>query len=116
MLNLKVEDFVQQDTDKQVKDTEFPSITICTEGINMDAVLEAVTEDFNNWVQSKKNIDPMSIDYTVAMRKEDVKVFLYENYGINSETNIDMGDIVLAYSSPEPDRLIFYSWFLSTIS
>ena len=29
-----------QDTNKQVKDTPFPSVTICTEGINMDAIIE----------------------------------------------------------------------------
>ena len=32
-----------QDTNKPVKDTPFPSVTICTEGINMDAIIE-VTE------------------------------------------------------------------------
>ena len=31
-----------QDTNKPVKDTLFPSVTICTEGINMDAIIEVM--------------------------------------------------------------------------
>ena len=95
---------LNQNTDKQVKDTEFPSITICTEGIDMDAVLEAVTEDFNNWVRNNRNINPNSLEYTTTMKESDIKIFLNHFFGIDPETNINIEDIVLAYSSSEPDK------------
>ena len=88
-----------------MKDTDFPSVTICTEGINMDAVLEAVSQDFDLWVETNTDNDPHSSEYTADMRKKDIKVFLQENFGIDPKYNISMDDIALAYSSPEPDRL-----------
>ena len=93
-----------QDTNKQVKDTDFPSVTICTEGINMDAVLEAVSQDFNAWVKETKKIDPSSFNYTSAMKKADIKVYLHNNFGIDPKYNISIDDIALAYSSPEPEK------------
>ena len=71
----------------------------------MDAVLEAVSQDFDLWVETNKHNDPHSSEYTADMRKKDIKVFLQENFGIDPKYNISMDDIALAYSSPEPDRL-----------
>ena len=51
-----------QDTNKQVKDTPFPSVTICTEGINMDAIIEAVNEDFKRWLHQKQNTTRNNLD------------------------------------------------------
>ena len=93
-----------QDTDKQVKDTPFPSITICTEGINMDAIMESVTRDFNDWLKMKKNVTTGDDSYTKEKHDDNVKEFLSDLFNISPSYNISIGDIALAYTSPDPDR------------
>ena len=93
-----------QDTNKQVKDTPFPSITICTEGINRDAVMEAVTRDYNGWLRGARNSSagPLSPEENSGY----VKQFLLEFFGISPSYNISLDDIALAYSSPDPDKYL----------
>ena len=43
----------QQDTTKPVTDLPFPSVTICSPGLNMDAVEEALVDDFEHWLASE---------------------------------------------------------------
>ena len=84
-----------QDTDKQVKDTPFPSITICTEGINMDAIMESVTRDFNDWLKMKKNVTTEDNSYTKEKHDDNVKEFLSDLFNISPSYNISIGDIAL---------------------
>ena len=69
----------------------------------MDAVTDAITKDFNVWLKVKKNYT-----YTYLTTKEEhrnhVKDFLYETFSISPTYNINIEDIALAYSSPDPDR------------
>ena len=95
-----------QDTDKQVKDTPFPSITICTEGINMDAIMESVTRDFNDWLKMKKNVTTGDDSYTKEKHDDNVKEFFSDLFNISPSYNISLGDIALAYTSPDPDRYV----------
>ena len=39
-----------QDAAKPVSELPFPSVTICSPGLNMEAVKEALLDDFNNWL------------------------------------------------------------------
>ena len=41
-------------TAKEVTELEFPAITICSEGLNMDAVAKALEKDIDQW-QSSSN-------------------------------------------------------------
>ena len=93
-----------QDINKPVKDTPFPSITICTEGINMEAVMEAVTKDFNEWLQMERKMTINDKTYTEEKHNQNVKDFLYKFYSISPSYNITVDDIALAYSSHEPDK------------
>ena len=93
-----------QDINRPVKDTPFPSITICTEGINMEAVMEAVTKDFNEWLQMERNMTINDKTYTEEKHNKNVKDFLYKFYSISPSYNITVDDIALAYSSHEPDK------------
>ena len=95
-----------QKINKPVKDTPFPSITICTEGINMDAVMEAVTKDFNEWLKNNRNKTVNDKTYTEEKHGQNVKDFLFDFYSINPSYDISIEDIVLSYSSPEPDKYI----------
>ena len=94
-----------QDTNKQVKDTPFPSITICTEGINMDAVMEAVTRDYNRWLRGARN-SSSAVPLSPEENSRYVKQFLLELFGISPSYNISLGDIALAFSSPDPDKYL----------
>ena len=97
-----------KDSNKQVKGTPFPSVTICTEGINMDAVTDAVTRDFNDWLKLKKNYTYLTATGNNTFTKEEhsnnVKDFLYESFSISPSYNINIEDIALAFSSPDPDK------------
>ena len=92
-----------QDSNKAVKGTPFPSVTICTEGVNMDAVMDSVKNDFNEWMMKKKN-QTYKILPTEKEHRDNVKEFLYDIFNISPSYNISIEDIALAYSSPEPDR------------
>ena len=96
--------FIVQDTNKQVKDTPFPSITICTEGINMDAIMEAVSRDYNEWLKQTRNPSSTSDPISPEENRGYVKQFLFEFFSISPSYNISLDDIALAYSSPEPDK------------
>ena len=97
---------LSQDTDKQVKNTPFPSITICTEGINMDAIMDAVSEDFNVWLKEKRNYTYLAANHIFTQRehRNNVKEFLHDTYSISPSYNISLEDIALAYSSPDPEK------------
>ena len=95
-----------KDSNKQVKGTPFPSVTICTEGINMDAVTDAVTRDFNDWLKMKKNVTTGDDSYTKEKHDDNVKEFLSDLFNISPSYNISLGDIALAYTSPDPDRYV----------
>ena len=43
----------QQDITKPVTDLPFPSVTICSPGLNMDAVEEALVDVFEDWLASE---------------------------------------------------------------
>ena len=74
----------------------------------MDAVTDAVTNDFNEWLKEKKNYTYLTATGNNTFTKEEhnknVKDFLYETYNISPSYNIKIEDIALAYSSPDPDK------------
>ena len=74
---------VFQDTNKQVKDSDFPSITICTEGINMDAVVEAISADFDHWLRVNKNVTTEDGSYNEEEHKNDLEKVLFTYYSFH---------------------------------
>ena len=42
-------------TAKEVTELEFPAITICSEGLNMDAVAKALEKDIDQWQSSSRS-------------------------------------------------------------
>ena len=86
-----------------MRGSPFPSVTICTEGINLDAALEAVTEQYSAWLLGTRNITTGGEEYSAEEQAAWVKQFLLEVFSISPSYNISMADIVLAYSTPQPD-------------
>ena len=70
----------------------------------MDAIMEAVTRDFNNWLKMKKNVTIGDDSYTKEKHDDNVKEFLSDLFNISPSYNISIDDIALAYSSNDPDK------------
>ena len=64
----------KQDPAKPSTELAFPSVTICSPGLNMEAVKEAVFQDFENWQLETGNPG--------ANSPEDVDVFMEAKYGM----------------------------------
>ena len=86
-----------------MRGSPFPSVTICTEGINMDAALEAVTEQYSAWLLGTRNITTGVEEYSTEEQAAWVKQFLLEVFSISPSYNVSMADIILAYYTPQPD-------------
>ena len=93
-------------TNKQVLDLEFPSVTICTEGINMEAVLTALNQDFSDWLER----NGVSED-----NEEALNTFLLETFNLDPDTEINLEEIVVAYSSPDPDQSLLMNMMTDTL-
>ena len=93
-------------TNKPVLDLEFPSVTICTEGINMEAVLTALNQDFSSWLE-RNGVSEDS--------EEALNTFLLETFNLDPDTEINLEEIVVAYSSPDPDQSLLINMMTDTM-
>ena len=88
-----------KDPAMSVTNLPFPAVTICTSGLDMEAVKDKLMKDFNSW---KKEEGKTSID------KEEDKAHLEEYMQIKFEiediSSKNIFDIVKALSSPDPGR------------
>ena len=62
-----------QDAAKPVTELPFPSVTICSPGLNMEAVKEALLDDFEHWLYEN--------DKSLGNRREQLDVFMKKKYG-----------------------------------
>ena len=83
-----------QDTAKPVTDLDFPSVTICSSGLNMEAVRQALFNDFANWrMTNKETIEDL------ANQHEALNVYMEEKYAMKvGEGNIF--DTIKGMNSP----------------
>ena len=79
-------DCFTQDPAKPVSELNFPSVTICSPGLNMEAVEEAVLEDFDQWLKANSKDDQLS-------------VFMEEKYA-RTPTDGSIFDQIKAMNSP----------------
>ena len=73
----------------------------------MEAVIEAVTGDFEQWLRETKNQTTADEAYSDQDHRANVKEFLFDFFSISPAYNISIDDIVMAYSSPDPDRYLY---------
>ena len=91
---------VNQNPAKPATELTFPSVTICSPGLNMEAVEEAIFEDFKKW-QAEKGDRGRSI--------EDINSFMESEYGMKiGEGNIfdKVKEMALPPLSHESSKLI----------
>ena len=84
-------DCFTQDPAKPVSELNFPSVTICSPGLNMEAVEEAVLEDFDQWLKANSK-DDMSF-------QDQLSVFMEEKYA-RTPTDGSIFDQIKAMNSP----------------
>ena len=98
-----------QDSAKPVTSISFPAVTICSEGVDLDAVTKVIAEEFKAW-KEKRNISSSSLE-------EDKKLldkFVEDEYAIEKEENIF--DFVRAMNSPNPDKSLAESSVLGNVA
>ena len=85
---------VLNDTELPINQLDFPAITICSEGFNMEVVEDVIEEEYKDWKKNKRakrNI----------IEADEITEFLKTTYGIkNAESIIE---IVIGMISNNPD-------------
>ena len=80
-----------QNVAKPVTELSFPSVTICSPGLNMEAVEEAILEDFDEWLKANSKDDKSFQDQ--------LSVFMEEKYA-RTPTDGSIFDQIKAMNSP----------------
>ena len=81
-----------QDAAKPVSELPFPSVTICSPGLNMKAVEEALLDDFDLWLKEKGKADEEGL-------KNRLDEFVEEKYKTTAEKILET---IKAMNSPPP--------------
>ena len=76
----------------------FPAVTICTSGLDMEAVNDKLMTDFNNWKQETGRTSLDSIEEDKAHLEEYMSV----KFEIDDISTKNIFDIIRALSSPDP--------------
>ena len=74
-----------------MEELPFPSVTICSPGLNMEAVGEALLEDFNHWLSETRRTDGNLEDW--------LDEFMEEKYATTAE---NIFETIKAMNSPPP--------------
>ena len=86
-----------QDAAKPVSELDFPSVTICSSGLNMEAVRRALFNDFANWKIDNK-------DHVSHLDDEDrVDVYMNETYAM-SPGDGNLFETIKEMNSPPMDK------------
>ena len=86
-----------KDAAKPVTSLSFPAVTICTSGLDMEAVKEQLMEDFNNWKRNETDVD----------REKDIGLleeFMSVKFKISDTSAMNIFDILKALHSPDPKK------------
>ena len=81
-----------QDAAKPVAELPFPSVTICSPGLNMKAVEEALLDDFDLWLKENGKNDKGSLENRLDK-------FMEEKYATTAENILET---IKAMNSPPP--------------
>ena len=99
-----------KNTAKDVTELEFPAVTICSEGLNMDAVSKALARDFTEWSDDKaKKVSALKSSPNnpfVRLKREvvDASAYMEEKFGISSDSEFSIFDVVNAMSSSNVEK------------
>ena len=85
----------------------FPAVTVCSEGLDMDAVNEMIIEEFKVWKNNRSSV-PEGNDKALLDK------FMEDKFAIKEDENIF--DLLRAMSSPSPDKSMAESNVLGSIA
>ena len=83
-----------KDTEMPITELDFPAITICSEGLNLDTVEKVIEEDYANWKLDQRRKRNTAEDAEIEM-------FLESTYGIVGDENIM--EIISGMLAANPD-------------
>ena len=85
-----------KETELDVTQVDFPAITICSEGLNMDAVEKVIQTDFMEWKEQRRSKrEPMN-------EQEEIDLFLQSIYGISHDQSIF--EIIIGLVADDPNK------------
>lgn len=76
----------------------FPAVTICSSGLDMEAVNDKLMKDFNSW---KEKTGKTSLD-SIEKDKAHLKEYMRVKFEIDDISTKNIFDIIRALSSPDP--------------
>ena len=86
-------------TAKEVTELEFPAVTICSTGLNMDAVYEALEKDFVEW-QSSSGSGRKKRESSARAR------YMKEKFSIPEDAPYSITDMVIAMASSNVEKSV----------
>ena len=99
-----------KNTAKDVSELVFPAVTVCSEGLNMDAVSRALSRDFSEW--SEQQTGALHRDLSnpfIRLKREaegprDASSYMQEKFGISPESEFSIFDVINAMSSSNVEK------------
>ena len=88
-----------KDAAMPVTSLNFPGVTICTSGLDMEAVTKQLMKDFIHW---KKMEDKSQVDN--EKEKNLLQEFMRLKFEINGTGAVNILDLLKAFHSPNPDK------------
>ena len=89
-----------KDAAKPVTRLPFPAVTICTSGLDMEAVKDQLMEDFNDWKKNEKKETDVDREKDVDLLEE----FMRLKFEISDTSAMNIFDILKALHSPDPKK------------
>ena len=102
-----------KNTAKDVTELVFPAVTICSEGLNMDAVSKALARDFSEWSEEKQRAEALHIDLAnpfIRLKKRqaggptDASGYMQDKFGISRDSEFSIFDVINAMSSSNVEK------------
>ena len=88
-----------KDAAMPVTSLNFPGVTICTSGLNMEAVTKQLMKDFTTWKKEEK-VTPVDREKDKVLLQEFMKL----KFKINDIGTMNIFDLLKAFHSPDPDK------------
>ena len=102
-----------KNTAKDVTELVFPAVTVCSEGLNMDAVSKALARDFSEWSDKEsRSAEALHSDIAnpfIRLKREvggrtDASSYMQEKFGISRDSDFSIFDVINAMSSSNVEK------------
>ena len=101
-----------KNTAKDVTELVFPAVTVCSEGLNMDAVSRALARDFSQWSEQAARSKALQSDLEnpfIRLKRQvggptDASYYMQEKFGISPNSEFSIFDVINAMSSSNVEK------------